>query len=67
MAVNPITSSQKPETKARGWRSFFGSGSTNRDSTSSAEDLENEKVKPEKWSMGVLNDRETDEVPGKLE
>lgn len=23
------------------------------------------KTKPEKWSMGVLNDRETEEVPGK--
>ena len=22
------------------------------------------KTKPEKWSMGVLNDRQTDEVPG---
>lgn len=23
------------------------------------------KTKPTKWSLGVLNDRETDEVPGK--
>lgn len=23
------------------------------------------KTKPKKWSLGVLNDRETDEVPGK--
>ena len=22
------------------------------------------KARPEKWSMGVLNDRQTDEVPG---
>ena len=26
--------------------------------------LEELKMKPEKWSMGVLNDRETEEVPG---
>lgn len=31
-------------------------------STSDAEDAQK---RPEKWSMGVLNDRETDEVPGK--
>lgn len=24
------------------------------------------KAKPKKWSMGILNDRETDEVPGTL-
>lgn len=24
------------------------------------------KMKPEKWSMGILSDKETDEVPGKL-
>ena len=22
------------------------------------------KARPEKWSMGILNDRQTDEVPG---
>jgi len=26
-----------------------------------------EKVRPEKWSMGVLNDKETVEVPGMFE
>lgn len=25
---------------------------------------EGSKAKPEKWSMGMLNDKETDEVPG---
>lgn len=33
-------------------------------SRASSDGFEEVKVKPEKWSMGVLNDRETDEVPG---
>ena len=33
---------------------------------SSTEEYEEIKNKPEKWSMGVLNDTETDEVPGTL-
>jgi hypothetical protein len=32
---------------------------------SSDDDLENGSVKPPKWSLGVLNDKQTDEVPGK--
>jgi len=31
---------------------------------SSFSDTEEAQKKPEKWSMGVLNDRDTDEVPG---
>jgi len=31
---------------------------------SSFSDGEDAQKKPEKWSMGVLNDRDTDEVPG---
>jgi len=30
----------------------------------SSSDLEAHKVRPRKWAMGMLNDRETDEVPG---
>ena len=32
---------------------------------SSDDDIENGSVKPPKWSLGVLNDKQTDEVPGK--
>ncbi|KAI9772593.1 MAG: hypothetical protein M1835_006255, partial [Candelina submexicana] len=66
MAINQTKPSNGPETKANRWRNLFGSGSANRDSTSSAEEFENEKIQPEKWSMGVLNDKETDEVPGSV-
>ena len=33
-------------------------------SRESSEALEDMKCRPEKWSLGVLNDRETEEVPG---
>lgn len=33
---------------------------------SSDDDLENGTVKPNKWSLGILNDKETDEVPGSV-
>lgn len=44
------------------WRSFFGG---NGDTPASQSDQANGGVGlPPKWSMGVLNDRETHEVPG---
>ena len=33
-------------------------------SGSSIDREDGNKAKPEKWSMGVLNDKQTDEVPG---
>ncbi|KAH7019975.1 major facilitator superfamily domain-containing protein [Ilyonectria destructans] len=41
------------------WRRFFGDNST---SNSSSDDVSG----PSKWSMGVLNDKETIEVPGSV-
>ena len=35
-------------------------------SGSSVDQDDGNKAKPEKWSMGVLNDKQTDEVPGML-
>ncbi len=43
-------------------RSFFGRNSA---SGQDIEDSEEEKGKPTRWSMGVLNDPHTHEVPGK--
>lgn len=34
------------------------------DSDKSTDEYAEMKSRPEKWSMGVLNDRETEEVPG---
>ena len=33
-------------------------------SGASSDELDEMKAKPEKWSLGVLNDKETEEVPG---
>ena len=50
------------------WKKFFGSSSRRQaqpSPTESAEEYHEAKQRePEKWSMGVLNDKETDEVPG---
>ncbi|MCJ1247918.1 hypothetical protein MMC30_005133 [Trapelia coarctata] len=50
---------------ARGWRQLLGrSGATPKPTQSPAStDSEEYRMKPEKWSMGILNDKETDEVP----
>lgn len=48
-------------------RSFFGRNSaSDGDVTPEVEELEEDKGRPTKWSMGVLNDPATHEVPGKL-
>jgi hypothetical protein len=36
----------------------------NDSSTTNSDDEEKAALKPAKWSLGVLNDTETDEVPG---
>ena len=52
---------------ASGWRRLlgpFGANKENISSPASTDGREEYKTKPEKWSMGVLNDKQTDEVPG---
>ena len=49
------------------WRRMLGRSTTGQAaviSRESSEALEDMKRRPEKWSLGVLNDRETEEVPG---
>ncbi|KAI9841303.1 MAG: hypothetical protein M1837_000789 [Sclerophora amabilis] len=46
--------------KARGWRSIF------KLSTGRGNESSNEKPHRDRWTMGLLNDRETDEVPGSI-
>ena len=47
------------------WRRFFGSARPELPSSAvSSDDCEEVKRRPEKWSLGVLNDAETEEVPG---
>ena len=63
----PITS---PGDKKPRWKRLLGMRKETTDlpsvGTMSSEEDDTEKgTRPEKWSMGVLNDRETEEVPGK--
>lgn len=49
------------------WRQIWGSTKSARELTSSGSSIDGDdgnKTRPEKWSMGVLNDKQTDEVPG---
>jgi hypothetical protein len=60
MADSPVRGKDVlPEPPRRKWRSFFG-----RDSAANDNESEKAEGRPEKWSMGVLNDRQTHEVPG---
>ncbi len=54
-------------TKVSSWRRIFRGTKSAQEPSTSGSSIDGEhgnKAKPEKWSMGVLNDRETDEVPG---
>lgn len=51
------------EAKTPFWKRMLG-GQEPASSGSSVDQEDGNKGKPEKWSMGVLNDRQTDEVPG---
>lgn len=49
--------------KDRKWRAFFGAGSDASDPRERG-DKEDDSGRPAKWSMGILNDTLTNEVPG---
>lgn len=49
------------------WRRMLGGTKPAQEPASSGSSVDEDngnKVKPERWSMGVLNDKQTDEVPG---
>ena len=63
---DPVT--QRTERASQGWRRFLTTGKQTDpepDSSKNTSDEEDEKERPSKWSLGILNDPETDEVPGK--
>ena len=63
----PVNVTTDKMVQLRGWRRLFGSPNTlpgPLGSATSSNEYEEVKMKPEKWSLGVLNDKETDEVPG---
>jgi MFS family permease len=53
-----------------GWRDMWErkaeDGSTQRRPSAPETSADKDRAKPEKWSLGVLNDKETDEVPGSV-
>lgn len=51
-------------TESKGWRRFLPNRKTRLESMGSSISSEKERP-PEKWSMGILNDKKTEEVPGK--
>ncbi|KAL9619322.1 MAG: hypothetical protein Q9160_006087 [Pyrenula sp. 1 TL-2023] len=52
-------------TESKGWRRFLPNRKTRLESMGSSISSEKERP-PEKWSMGILNDRKTEEVPGTI-
>ncbi|KAF2104995.1 MFS general substrate transporter [Rhizodiscina lignyota] len=46
--------------------SWMGVQAEGRGKQTSTDDLEAKKQRPPKWSLGILNDKETDEVPGSI-
>ena len=68
-ALPPVESSAANQTGAKVpiWRRFLGNNQSALEPATSGVSTDGDdgnKVKPEKWSMGVLNDKQTDEVPG---
>lgn len=49
------------------WKRMMGGTKSTLEPASSGSSIDQDdgnKARPEKWSMGVLNDKQTDEVPG---
>ena len=69
--LQPFESPAANQAKAKVplWRQILGSNKSAQEPTSSGSSFDGDdgdKARPEKWSMGVLNDKRTDEVPGKF-
>ena len=60
--------SDRREVKGSTWRRFLSSKKKTspevESSGTSTDGFDDIKATPEKWSLGVLNDKETEEVPG---
>ncbi|KAL9108731.1 MAG: hypothetical protein Q9227_006527 [Pyrenula ochraceoflavens] len=61
------THQKKAPAEQKGWRRLFKPSprpASTRSSSNSLDDLEKTENRPEKWTMGILNDKKTEEVPG---
>ncbi|KAL8824060.1 MAG: hypothetical protein Q9191_005328 [Dirinaria sp. TL-2023a] len=64
-----IEPEKAPDPKPPRWKRILGVSKTPKaspTSRASSDQYDEIKVRPEKWSLGVLNDKETDEVPGSV-
>jgi hypothetical protein len=57
---------ENPQPKRYGWGRYFKNEPRAAGSSSSSIDSEKDIPPAEKWSLGILNDKKTDEVPGQL-
>ncbi len=55
---------ENPQPRRYGWRRYFKNEPRAVGSPSSSIDSEKDIPPAEKWSLGILNDKKTDEVPG---
>jgi hypothetical protein len=64
MSNNATTPIERENQQRQKWRSFFGRDSTAQ-TDAPLDKIQADKGIPTRWSMGVLNDRNTHEVPGR--
>ncbi|KAI9825981.1 MAG: hypothetical protein M1819_007482 [Sarea resinae] len=64
--TNVSSADHSDAAKPQRWRNLFGRSGADRQSTGSAEDVEDQKPRLPRWNMGMLNDRDTEEVPGSI-
>jgi hypothetical protein len=57
---------ESPQPKRHGWGKYFKNEPRAVGGSSSSIDSEKDIPPAEKWSLGILNDKKTDEVPGQL-
>ena len=65
----PAASSEGPANSRVNWKAMLGSRKAirgNFSSQTSTSDLEQVEKRPARWAMGMLNDQQTDEVPGSV-
>jgi hypothetical protein len=64
----PAEKEKTQSQKFTGWRKFLPYRKTADESTSSLNSVDEDKQEAtiEKWSLGILNDKKTEEVPGEL-
>lgn len=64
-----MTEKKEEQMAVHGWRRLLRKSGPTQKSThspASTDSIGDYRMRPQKWGMGILNDKETDEVPGKF-